>query len=57
MIALTQIINTEIFACITVLVESKNFVYKQKRQQKLLKRRLLFQKIATFTSKLLQNCK
>ena len=61
MIALTQITNTEIFVFIVVLVfkvsSRKCFVYKQKRQYKLLKSRLLFKKIANFTGKLLQNYK
>ena len=34
---------------------SQNFVYKQKRQEKLLKSRLLFKKIADFAGKLLPN--
>ena len=59
MIASTQITNTESFAFIAVLVFKllRTFVYKQKRQYKLLKSRLLFEKIANFTGKLLQNCK
>ena len=59
MIASTLITNTEIFAFITVLVFKllNREVYKQKRQKKLLKSRLLFKKIAIFTGRLLQNCK
>ena len=34
MIASTQITNTEVFALITVLVESKKFIYKQKDNKK-----------------------
>ena len=58
MIASTQIKNTEIFAFIAVLViEPSSFGYKQKRQYKLLKSRVLFKKIANLTGKLLQNYK
>ena len=59
MIASTLITNTEIFAFITVLVFRllNREVYKQKRQKKLLKSRLLFKKIAKFTGKLPQNYK
>ena len=65
MIALTQIRNTEIFAFIAVLVFKLLsrlfcfvcFVYKQKRQQKLLKSKLLLKQIANFTGKLLQRYK
>ena len=61
MIASTQITNTEFFAFIAVpvfkLLGRKVFVYKQKRQKKLLKSRLLFMKIANFTGKLPQNYK
>ena len=53
--------NNEIFAFIAVLVfklmSRKIFVYKQKRQYKLLKSRLLFKEIADFTGKLLENYK
>ena len=52
MIASTKITNTEIFTLIAVLVfEPSSFVNKQKRQQKLLKSRLLFK---NFTGKLQQ---
>ena len=59
MIALTQVTNTEIFAFIAVLVfkllRAKYYVYKQERQYKLLKSRLVLNKIVNFTCKLLQN--
>ena len=55
MITSTQITNTEIFALIAVLVFK--LLNLKKRQQKLLKSRLLFDKIVNFTSKLLQNYK
>ena len=61
MIASTKVTNAEIFACIVVLVfellSSKFFVYKHKRQEKLLKSKQLFKKITYFTVKLLQNYK
>ena len=61
MIASIQITTTEIFAFIAVVVFDlliRNCLFKkQKRQQKLLKSRLLFKKIANFTGKLLQNHK
>ena len=61
MIASIQITTTEIFAFIAVVVFDllirKCLLKKQKRQQKLLKSRLLFKKIANFTGKLLQNHK
>ena len=61
MIASIQITTTEIFAFIAVVVFNslirKSLFKKQKRQQKLLKSRLLFKKIANFTGKLLQNHK
>ena len=48
----TQITNTEIFAFIAVLVfkllSRKVFVYRQKRQKKLLKSRLLFEENSKF---------
>ena len=53
--ALTQIKNTETFAFITVLVFkllSQKVLFKA-----ILKSRLIFKKIATFTGKLLQNYK
>ena len=57
----TQITNTEIFAIIAVLgfklLSRKNFAHKQKGQKKLLKSRLFFKKIASFTGKLLQKYK
>ena len=60
MIALTQI-NTGIFAYISVLVlkllNRKILFANRKRQQKLLKSRLLFKKIAIFLGQLLQNDK
>ena len=53
--------NTKIFSLIALLVfkviEPQSFVYKQKRQQKLLKSRLPFKKLANLTGKLLQNYK
>ena len=58
MITSTQITNTEIFAFITVpvfkLLSGEILFINKKRQYKLLKSKLLFQKIANFTSKLLQ---
>ena len=61
MIASTQITNTKIFAFIADLVfkllNRKVLLIKKKRQLKLSKSRLLFKKIAHFTSKLLQNYK
>ena len=61
MIAATQITTTEIFAFISVLVlkllSCKVLFTKKKRQLKLLKKRLLFKKIANFTGQLLQNYK
>ena len=61
MIALTQITNTEAFAFIAAVVlkllSRKVLFYEQKRQQKLLKSRLRFKKIANFTGELLKNYK
>ena len=61
MIVSTQITNTEFFSihsCSSFyVVEPYNFVYKQKRQKKLLKSRLIFKKIANSTGKLLENYK
>ena len=61
MIASTQITNAEILAFIAVLVfkllSHKVLFINKKKQQKLLKSRLLFKKIANFTCKLLQNSK
>ena len=58
-IASIQTTNTEIFEFISVLVLnllSRNGLFThRKRQQKLLKSRLLFKKIANFTDQLLQN--
>ena len=58
MITSTQITNTEIFAFITVpvfkLLSREILFINKKRQYKLLKSKLLFQKIANFTGKLLQ---
>ena len=58
MITSTQITNTEIFAIITVpvfkLLSGEILFINKKRQYKLLKSKLLFQKIANFTGKLLQ---
>ena len=60
MIASTRITNTEIFTFIAVLVfnllSRKVLFINEKRQKKLLKSRLLFKKIATFTGELLKNC-
>ena len=57
MITSTQITNTEIFAFITVpvfkLLSGEILFINKKRQYKLLKSKLLFQKIANFTGKLL----
>ena len=55
MIASTQITNTGIFALKSL--NREGFVYKQKRQQKLVKSRLLFKTITNFTGILLQNYK
>ena len=61
MIALAQTTNTEIFAFIVVLVfkflSLQVLFINKKRQEKLLKSRLLFKKTANFTDKLLQNDK
>ena len=61
MIASTQITNTEVFAFISVLalklLSRKVLFTNRKRQQKLLKSRLLFKKIANFTGQLIQNFK
>ena len=61
MMASTQITNTEIFTFIAALVlklfSRKALFLNLKRQQKLLKSRLLFKKIANFTGELLQNYK
>ena len=61
MITSTQITNTEICAFISVLVlnllSRKVLFTNRKRQQKLLKIRLLFKKIENFTGQLLQNYK
>ena len=59
MVASTQITNTEIFACISVLVfkllSRKDLIIKRKDKRNLLKSRLIFKKRANFTGKLLQN--
>ena len=59
MIALSQTTNYEIFTFITVLVfkllSRKVLFINKKRQQKLLKRTLLFKTMANFMVKLLQN--
>ena len=56
MIALTQITNTEIFVSTALpqfqVIEPQSFVYKQKKQQKLLKSMLIF---GIFHGNLLQN--
>ena len=61
MTASTQISNTESFTFITALVfkilSRKVLFINKKRQQKLLKSRLLFKKIANFTGKLVKNYK
>ena len=61
MIALTQLTHTEIFAFIAVVVSKllsrKALFINSKDNRQLLKGRLLFKKIANFTSKLLQNYK
>ena len=60
MVAPTQITNTQIFSFLAVLdfkLLSRKVVYKQKRRKKLLKSRLFFKKLASFTGKLLQNNK
>ena len=58
MIASTQITNAEIFALLAVLVSelfSHKVLFINRRQQKLLKSRLLFKKITISTGKLHQN--
>ena len=60
MIGSTQITNTEIVAFISVLVFrllSRKVLFINRKGNRNLKSRLLFMKIANFTSKLLQNCK
>ena len=60
MIASTQMINTEIFAFMAVLVfklMSRKVVFMSRRNNRNLKSRLLFTKLANFTGKLLQNYK
>ena len=47
--------NFLILSCSKLL--SRKVVYKQKRRKKLLKSRLFFKKLASFTGKLLQNNK
>ena len=60
MIASTQMINTEIFAFIAVLVfklMSRKVVFMSRKNNRNLKSRLLFTKLANFTGKLPQNYK
>ena len=60
MIASTQITNTEIFGFIAVLVFkllSRKVLFIKRKDNKLLKSRLLLKKIAHFTGKLLRNYK
>ena len=56
MIALTQIANTEIFTFIAVLVfklPNLKVFFINRKDNRLLKSRLLFKKMANFTGKLL----
>ena len=59
MITSAQIATAEIFTFIAALVfklfSGKVLFINKKRQQKLLKTRLLFKKIANFTGKLMEN--
>ena len=58
MIALTQITNNEIFAFMAVLVFkllSREVLFIDRKDNRNLKSRLLFKKIANITGKLLQN--
>ena len=58
MIASTQITNIEIFAFIAVLVFNllnRKVLFINRKDNKLLKSRLLFEKIANLTGKLMQN--
>ena len=58
MIASTQITNIEIFTFMAALVFkllSVKVLHEHREDKKLLKRRLLFKKIANFKGKLLQN--
>ena len=60
MIASTQITNTNAFEFIAVLAFkslSRKVLFINRRQQKLLKCRLLFKKLANFTGKQMQNYK
>ena len=60
MIASTQATNTEIFAFMAVPVFkllSRKVWFINRKDNRNLKSRLLFKKIANFTSTLLQNCK
>ena len=60
MIASTQMINTEIFAFIAVLVFKlmiRKVVFMSRKNNRNLKSRLLFTKLANFTGKLPQNYK
>ena len=58
MMALTQITNNEIFAFMAVLVFkllSREVLFIDRKDNRNLKSRLLFKKIANITGKLLQN--
>ena len=60
MISSAQIANTEIFAFIAVLVFklfSREVLFINRKDNRNLKSRLFFKKIANFTGKLLQNYK
>ena len=60
MITSTQIINTEIFALVGVLVFklfSRKVLFKTEKTVEMLKNGLLLEKIANLTGKLLCNCK
>ena len=60
MIASTQITNAKIFAFITALVSmllSRKVLFINKKDNRNLKNRLLYKKIANFTGKLFQNYK
>ena len=61
MVTLTEITNPKCFAFIVFLVfklfSHKIIVYKQKRQEKVLKSRLLFKRIKSFMGALQQNYK
>ena len=60
MITSTQIINTEIFALVGVLVFklfSRKVLFKTEKTVEMLKNGLLLEKLANFTGKLLHSCK